>query len=95
MLPLFARMTGSNCPDAARINAAFTIFACTISGGLLALPRVFYENSFFPSFILVFIAALTTGGSLYILVLLSYLQNKSISSYGRLVHWLGDRSWRK
>ena len=93
-LPLFARMRGSNCPDAARINAAFTIFACTISGGLLALPRVFYENSFFPSFILVFIAALTTGGSLYILVLLSYL-NKSISSYGRLVHWLGGPKLEK
>ena len=52
-----------------RTSAALTIFACTISGGLLALPRVFYENTFFPSFILIAIAALTTGGSLYALIL--------------------------
>ena len=71
-----------------RTSAALTIFACTISGGLLALPRVFYENTFFPSFILIAIAALTTGGSLYALILLSYL-NKDIKSYGTLVYWLG------
>jgi amino acid permease len=77
-----------NTAGTSRISASFTIFACTISGGLLALPRVFYENTFFPSFILIFIAAITTGGSLYALILLSYL-NKDINSYGTLVHWLG------
>jgi amino acid permease len=66
-----------------RISAAITIFACTISGGLLTLPAVFSSASLLVSLLLVLFSAVTTFCSLLALVILSEMYE--CVGYGNLV----------
>lgn len=70
-----------------RLAGTLTIFACTISGGLLTLPCIFAEAAIVPSLCLILASAVTTGCSLLALVLLSDL-NEQVVNYGSLIGWL-------
>ena len=67
-----------------RISAATTVFACTISGGLLTLPKVFANTTLGISLIIVVLSALTTFASLLALVILSEI-NPNVTGYGSLI----------
>eukprot|EP00939_MAST-03C_sp_MAST-3C-sp1_P003929 g3929.t1 len=64
-------------------TAALTIFACTISGGLLALPAVYYDAGVVPSLCLTFLSAITTACSIFALTAISDA-NDDIKGYGQL-----------
>ena len=66
-----------------RLAAATTIFACTISGGLLTLPAIFSSTSLSVSLCLVIFSAVTTFSSLVALVALGEMHN--VDGYGTLV----------
>jgi len=66
-----------------RLAATTTVFACTISGGLLTLPSVFASTSLGVSLLVVLFSAITTFSSLLTLVVLGEI--KDSWSYGELV----------
>ena len=66
-----------------RLSATITIFACTISGGLLTLPSVFASTSLLVSLLIVLFSAVTTFSSLLTLIVMGEMTNSW--SYGQLV----------
>ena len=66
-----------------RLAATTTVFACTISGGLLTLPSVFASTSLGVSLLVVLFSAITTFSSLLTLIILGEIKNSW--SYGELV----------
>ena len=68
------------------LSAAFTIFACTISGGLLALPAVFSSVALVPSILLTVLGALTTLCSLVALASVHEISS-TVTSYGKLLRF--------
>ena len=68
-----------------RLGAACTVFACTISGGLLTLPASFNQVYLGPGLILSLFAGITTAISLLSLVYIAYL-HPQITSFGSITH---------
>mmetsp|Transcript_6619 Transcript_6619/g.17202 ORF Transcript_6619/g.17202 Transcript_6619/m.17202 type:complete len:472 (-) Transcript_6619:698-2113(-) len=74
-------------------SAAFTVFACTISGGLLALPAVFSSVTLVPALLLTLLGAFTTFCSLLALAAVQEMHN-SVTSYGKLLRFCcGDAAF--
>ena len=73
-------------------RATITIFACTISGGLVALPATYQLAGFIPSLILTLIAAATNGISLLVLSHVSR-RTAGLKTYGEVaLHVFGPIS---
>ena len=86
------RETGTNWTRG--VSAALTIFACTISGGLLTLPSVFKDATIGPALMLMLLSAITTTFSLVALVECAAL-DKNVQSYSTLVSSRGRCSARR
>ena len=85
------RETGTNWTRG--VSAALTIFACTISGGLLTLPSVFKDATIGPALLLMLLSAITTTFSLVALVECA-AADKNVQSYSTLVSSRGRCSAR-
>ena len=69
-----------------RARASVNIFACTISGGIVAVPRAFADASLVFAAGLCFIAGLTTAFSLYTLAMVSQRCGNA-RSYGEVTSY--------
>ena len=88
---------GSNREDVtstSRVGAAFTTFACSISGGLLTLPAVFAHAALAPAMILCSLAGVSCIFSLLALIMCADL-NPRLRNYGHLLGWFGGVKMEK
>ena len=69
------------------VQAAVTIFACTISGGLVALPRTYQLIGFLPALVLSAIAGCANGLSLLTLSIIS--RRSGVATYSELACHIG------